>query len=181
MKQTREEQREETMRILAEKYSYFLNTLKFDDDIYMVGMGEARTKFLANLHITIMKKKLQKKYNDWRFGADYVSERALEHLMKGKWDSHTLQYDHMVPKTEYIRRVCEDAAMKGPVTTEFIYDILMRYLWVATIHTDENNLLSKKGLKNKMPKDWDGVNILARYETAGIKLIEHDKIYCLLE
>lgn len=44
----------------------------------------------------------------------------------------------------------------------------MRNLWVTTIHDDENKLLGKLGLRNKMPKDWDGANIFARYEKAGI-------------
>lgn len=35
----------------------------------------------------------------------------------------------------------------------------------------------KLGLRNKMPKDWDGANIFARYEKAGIELMEHDKGY----
>lgn len=65
-------------------------------------MGEARSKFLANLHITIMKKQLPKKYNDWRYSSDYVSECALEYLKKGKWESNTLQYDYMIPITEYM-------------------------------------------------------------------------------
>jgi hypothetical protein len=53
--------REEIMRLMADKYTYFLKTLKFEDAIYMEGMGEARRKFLANLHITIMKKQLPTK------------------------------------------------------------------------------------------------------------------------
>ncbi|MEK5379205.1 hypothetical protein [Niallia sp. FSL W8-0635] len=117
------------------------------------------------------------KYNDWRFSSDYVSERAQEHSKEGKWDSNTLQYDHMIPKTEYIRKICEDAAKNGTITTDYIFDILMRNLWVTTIHDDENKLLGKLGLRNKMPKDWDGANIFARYEKAGIELMEHDKGY----
>ncbi|KZE67929.1 hypothetical protein AWM68_17295 [Fictibacillus phosphorivorans] len=169
--------RNEIMQLLAEKYYYFLNSLPFDDDIYMTGMGEARRKFLANLHITVMKKQLPPKYNDWRFSSDYVSEQALKHLKLGKWDSNTLQYDHMVPKSDYIRKVCEAAAKNGTLTIQFIYENLLKNLWVATIHTEENNLLSKLGLRNKMPLDWDGFNIFARYEKAGIELIEHDKSY----
>lgn len=36
--------------------NYFMKTLNFEDEIYMSGMGEARSKFLAILHNTIMKK-----------------------------------------------------------------------------------------------------------------------------
>lgn len=169
--------REEIMKLMAEKYYYFLNVLKFEDEIYMAGMVEARRKFLANLHITIMKKGLPPKYKDWRFSSDYVSESALKHLKNGKWDSNMLQYEHMVPKTEYIMKVCENAAKTGTITVDYIFEILNRNLWVATIHKEENEILSDFKLRNKMPNDWDGVNIFARYEKAGIELIKHDKSY----
>ncbi|GAB6422939.1 hypothetical protein bcgnr5378_04770 [Bacillus cereus] len=170
------ESREELMRVMAEKYAYFLQTLRFDDEVYMGGMREARSKFLANLQIYIMNKQLPKKRKDWRYSSDYVSERALECLMKGKWDSKELQYDHMIPKSKYIKDVCEEAAMNGTATFDFIYEVLVKYFWVATIHKDENDHLTKLGLKSKMPSDWDGNDIFARYESAGIVLLENDRI-----
>lgn len=173
--------REVIMKLMAENYYYFLNTLNFKDEIYMAGMAEARTKFLANLHITLMKQQLPTKCKNWRFSSDFVSERALEHLKKRKWNGHTLQYDHMIPKTKYIRKACESATKNGEITIDYIFNILMRYLWTATIHIDENQLLNGCGYKNKMPEDWDGVNIFARYEKAKIKLIEHDKSYLYID
>lgn len=52
----------------------------------------------------------------------------------------------MIPKTEYIKKICEDAAKNGTITTDYIFDILMRNLWVTTIHDDENKLLGKVGI-----------------------------------
>ena len=172
--------REETMQVLADNYCYFLKSLQFDNDIYMKGMGEARTKFLANSHITILKEYLPKRYTDRRYSADYVSERALDLLLQGKWGDSELQYDHMVPKTMYIRTKCEEAAKHGFISSDFIYNLLIKYLWVATIHQDENTLLTQHKLKNKMPNGWDKVNIFARYDKVGIKLIKHDKGYMYL-
>jgi hypothetical protein len=107
-----------------------------------------------------------------------VSECALEHLKKGKWDSNTLQYDHMIPKTKYITKVCEDAAKNSIVTSDYVFDVLMRNLWTATIHNQENKHLGKLGLRNTMPRDWDGVNIFARYQKADIKLMAHERAIC---
>lgn len=122
------ETREEIMRLIAEKYVYFLHTLQFDDEIYMQGMREARGKFVANLHIAIMEEKMPKKYKDRRYSSDYVSERALKHLIMREWGSKELQYEHMIPKTKYIKEVCEEAAKNGVVTTDFVYDVLMKNL-----------------------------------------------------
>lgn len=169
--------REEIMRMIAEKYNYFLQTLNFDDEMYMKGMGEARGKFVANLHIAIMKEEMPKKYKDRRYSADYVSERALKHLETREWKAEEIQYEHMIPKTKYIKEVCEEATKNGVVTTDFIYDVLMKNLWIATVHKDEERLLKRLGLGDKMPSDWDEKNIFARYERAGIELKVHDRSY----
>ncbi|MDX1700221.1 MAG: hypothetical protein R3250_06360, partial [Melioribacteraceae bacterium] len=100
--------REVVLWKIADQYSYFLNCLKFDDPIYMAGMKEARTKFVANTHITILVRQLPPRCRgDWRYTSDFVSARALELLKKGTWESGELQYDHMVPKTKNIREICE--------------------------------------------------------------------------
>lgn len=168
--------REEFMRIYADNYYYFLRSLPYDNEIYMKGMGEARTKFLANLHITTTKEYLPKGYKNWRYTTDYVSEKALELLKKRQWGRGELVYEHIVPKTKYIKEACENAAQNGELSPDFIYHLLMRYYWTATIHKTEDNLL----IKNTMPKEWDEVNIFARYDEANIKLIKHDKSYFLI-
>lgn len=169
--------REEIMRILADNYYIFLRSLPFENDIYMEGMGEARIKFLANLHITITKKYLPKKRKDRRYTTDYISHMALELLKRSSWSSGELIYEHMVPKTRYVKEVCEKKAKSGEISAEFIFQLLMKYFWTATIHKKENKLLSK----SMMPLDWDGENIFARYNSAEIILIEHDKTYLSYE
>lgn len=90
---------------------------------------------------------------------------------------HELQYEHIIPKTKNIRNICENTAKKndGSLTEDFIYDVLQRYLWTATIHLSENEDL--KDYKNKMPDGWDGANIFYRYEVAGVMVDPHDKSY----
>ncbi|WP_379968303.1 hypothetical protein [Ectobacillus sp. sgz5001026] len=109
------------MSILADNYYYFLKGLPFDNKLYMNGMGEARRKFLANLHITVLKEYLPKGYKDWRYSTDYVSDKALELLKQKNWDKNELIYEHMVPKAKYIKDECEKAAEKVTYHHLYIY------------------------------------------------------------
>jgi len=167
--------REETMQKLAQNYYYFLKSLPFSNTLYMNGMKEARNKFLANLHIVIMKEYLPRGYKNWRYSTDFVSERALALLKKRKWGKGELVYEHIVPKTEFITRVCEQAAEDNEISTELIYNLLMKYFWTATIHKDENVLLPK----DTMPTGWNKENVFARYNEVNIELIPHNKSYFL--
>lgn len=56
----------------------------------------------------------------------------------------------------------------SPKSVEEIEAILTIYWRIATITKDEDRLLSKLN----MPDGWDGVDIFARYDLAGIKLIK---------
>jgi hypothetical protein len=164
---------EKTSFGLSDHYYYFLKTLPFDNELYMKGMGEARRKFLANLHITILKKYLPRGYSNWRYSKDYVSESALVFLKKRKWEENELIYEHMIPKSRYIKDVCEKKAAINELSTEFIYDLLDKYLWTATIHSEENERLKQ----TEMPPGWDESDIMSRYKAAKIDLIVHEKDY----
>ncbi|MEK4878757.1 MULTISPECIES: hypothetical protein [Paenibacillus] len=168
-------EREEIMRSLARHYYYFLNRLPFEDKIYMNSMREARNKFLANCHITLIKPHLPKKYNNWRYSTDYVSMNALERLMNRKWESSELVYEHVIPKKNYIINECEAKARDESLTEDFIYQILIKKLWTATINKEENLKLTKMSLRSKMPNNWDEEDVMARYKAAGIQLIPHEK------
>ncbi len=63
--------------------------------------------------------------------------------------------------------------MEGSLTEEFVRRIISKCLWTATVTSEEHSLLSRR----IMPSDWDKNNIKARYEYAGITLLEHEKNY----
>ncbi|MBO2944895.1 hypothetical protein JJQ72_13030 [Paenibacillus sp. F411] len=163
--------REFVLRMLADSYFYFLKSLPFENESYMKGMREARTKFVANLHITLLQEYMPKSRKDRRYTTDFVSPRALILLKSGSLKG--LSYEHIVPKTRFIKDQCEIVAQNGLLqSSDFIYEILDKYLWTATVHSEE-----EKGLiRTKMPPGWDGKNILARYDGI-VNLEEHDKSY----
>lgn len=180
--------REEIIELMSKIYFRFLNTLPFDDDLYMGGMREGRTKFLSNLSTEIIRKSFDSSKQDWRYTSDYVSQRALDMLKLGKWEKGSLIFEHIVPKTKHIRDVCEKEAQKfflkqdNNFTEQYIFNCLNDCYWTATIHKDENAKLSK----NSMPIGWKaGDDILARYrdtqntEKLIIDLVPHDRTYCL--
>lgn len=107
-----------------------------------------------------------------RYGTDYISEKALKILNMNSTDG--LVYEHIVPKTKFINNTCEHMAMAGNVSIESIFEVLDKYLWTATITSSENRLLPTA---RNMPSGWDGINIFARYESANISLLAHDKTY----
>lgn len=161
---------------LATHYYYFLSSLPFDNEDYIMGMQEARSKFIANFHITIVAKSLPKPFKDRRYGTDFVSESALrilrvkQHLSD---ESGPLQYEHMIPKGRYIKDYCEQLAKENQLTVDLIREVLDKYLWTATITSSEDQRLTR----TKMPMNWDQSNIKARYDAAGIELLSHDKSY----
>lgn len=61
-------------------------------------------------------------------------------------------------------------AKEGNLEIDFIREILEKYWKIAIITKDEDKLLTGRS----MPKDWDGNNIFARYDIAGIQLITKD-------
>lgn len=146
-------------KILAEKYAILLNSIDFNDEILCKGLQEGLNKFLSNayLHMAGNKNKYYKSH--------YVSKFAIEKI-KDK-DFKSLVFEHVVPKSIYIQKPCEDAARNNIITAEFIENILNKYWVIATITKEED----KKLLMCSMPNDWDGCDIFARYKAAGIELI----------
>ncbi|OLS37729.1 hypothetical protein [Bacillus sp. MRMR6] len=159
--------REEIIKDLAERYYKFLMTLPFDDALYMKGIGEGKRKFLANLHIHLATRGLPIKRK--LYSTDFITPDALEKLVKK--DIKGLEYEHLIPKGKYINDVCEHKARNGKLTKDFIIDLLEKYLWTATVTEEEH----KKLKQTSMPLEWDGFNIKARYELAGIPLLVHEK------
>lgn len=164
-------QRNQVIKILSEKYYIFLQSVLFEDELYMKGIGEGKRKFLANLHIYLTTKDLPKGKKEKRYSTDFVTPAALDVLKTGS--TKGLVYEHLVPKSKYIQNVCEEKAKAGELTIDFVYEVLNLYLWTATVTEDEDKKLSTR----TMPEDWDQTNIKFRYDIFGLKLNEHNKDY----
>jgi len=151
------------VKVVSAAYYRFLNSIDWTDDIVVAGLREGLNKFLSNAFIYLVKKESGlNKYQQ----ADWVSVEAKAFLEKNQKTS--LVYEHMVPKQRYIQKPCEMAAKTGHLSLGFVEKILMRYWRIAVVTKDEDMRLSR----SKMPDNWDGVDIFARYKMAGISLVE---------
>ncbi|MGN5650935.1 hypothetical protein [Bacillus sp. Brlt_9] len=163
--------RSQLIKTLSEKYYIFLQSVPFEDELFMKGIGEGKRKFLANLHIYLTTKDLPKGKKEKRYATDYVTPAALDILKRGS--TKGLVYEHLVPKSKYIQDVCEEKAKRGELTVDFVYEVLNLYLWTATVTEDEDSKLSTR----TMPDDWDETNIKFRYDKSDLELIVHNKDY----
>ena len=101
----------------------------------------------------------KKKYNAATFRS--VSSLGVDPRRGG------LVYDHAIPFV-YLQR--ELLALEAP-TKESVSVILLRHGVACLITKDEDLLLSKNSLGRSMPSDWDGTDVLARYNSVGIKVV----------
>ena len=53
-------------------------------------------------------------------------------------------------------------------TLELLEEFLLKYYTLGVITHEEHKKLDQLKLKHKMPHDWDGISVFARYEKAGI-------------
>jgi hypothetical protein len=143
---------------LAEAYYRLLTSLDWSDRLLIAGLREGLNKFLSNAFLSMFAD--TNKYHRTHL----VSLCALQQLRSR--NTVGLVWEHVVPKTEYVQRPCEELAVRGELTIEFIEDRLRRYWQVAAVTELENARLPPK-----MPTGWDGTDILARYRVAGIELI----------
>lgn len=156
-------------RRLAEAYCKLLRSIDWSDELVVAGIREGLNKFLSNAFLSMFPS--VHKYHRTHL----ISRNALRQVETKNY--RRLVYEHLVPKTNYIQRPCEERAIRGDLTVDSIEDLLRRYWRVATITKAEDERLHRRG----MPTDWDGVNVLARYEAAGIKLIPNPYFGALTE
>lgn len=164
-----EQNREKIMEELAKRYYDFLMKLPFDDDLYMKGIGEGKRKFLTNLHIFLATRNIPKKHK--LYSTDFITPSALEKIRNNPLKGLELEYEHIVPKAKFIHEICENKAMNNTLSIEFIKDLLLRYLWTATVTKLEHDILKD------IPFDWNGNDIQIRYSNAGITLLPHNISY----
>lgn len=144
---------------LARCYYKLLNSLDWNDDLLVSGMREGLNKFLSNAYLASTPGK--NKYHKTHF----ISSNALEQLKSNC--STGLVFEHIVPKTKYIQEPCERLARSQELTAEHVEYIINRYWKLATITTAEDEKLTRLA----MPKEWDEVDVFARYKVVGINLI----------
>ncbi len=127
----------------------------------MAGLREGLNKFLSNAHLALFQGRNKYHKTHW------VSPSALEQLERREHCG--LVWEHLVPKTEYIQAPCEQCAREGKLTVEFISELLSKYWHLATITKREDRMLDP----TEMPRAWTWRNVRARYEAAGINLVQN--------
>jgi hypothetical protein len=80
-----------------------------------------------------------------------------------------LRYDHAIPFNIVQKKLLDLAE----ACDESVAAILERFSVAALITAEEDEILNRLGLGNRMPNDWDGIDYLARYKVAGIEIVEN--------
>jgi hypothetical protein len=83
-----------------------------------------------------------------------------------EWGGHRVVYDHAIP-FNYVQNDLLALAEPDPAG---VRDILDRRLVACLITREEDRLLASKKLSRAMPANWDGIDPLARYEAAEIRV-----------
>ena len=81
-------------------------------------------------------------------------------------DTRECEVEHVIPQM-YIVNMLMDMST---INKDKIRNILEKYFHVLLVTKEEHRRLNASGLRSKMPKDWDGENIWARYDAVGINL-----------
>ena len=145
-------------KMMADKYCQLLRWLyKLNDKDVEKGLQEGLGKFLSNLYLSRYKNKCT--------ACEYITPRAQK-LYEKQGNVKGLVFEHIVPKKEYIQKNCEELARQGKLQAKYIENLLSNYFHCALVTSEEDDCLSQ----NKMPDDWNGKDIFARYKNAGIKL-----------
>lgn len=118
-----------------------------------------------------------------RWTVDYFSVDAFNFVKDNGVSGSEITFEHMVPKGKYILDRIKEEAKKNNSDDELqkmIYELIDKYYYVALITQEENEKLTKQGYREKMPEDWDGESIKARYQKAGIN-IKRNPIFEIME
>lgn len=136
------------------------------------------------LFVQNYKIKLNSKKRRQYLVVDYFSEKALDLIdSETEFNTSNFSFEHMVPKGKYIFNQIKEEAKKNisdDKLQKLIYELVDKYYYVALITQEENEKLTKQGYREKMPEDWDGESIKARYQKAGIN-IKRNPIFEIME
>jgi hypothetical protein len=144
---------------IAIAYVAFLTAFPWDQPLAVRGAREGLTKFLSNAYLASFcgAKKHQL--------TQLISRDARDLLAAGHTASFV--FEHLAPKSRLIQIPCEKAAKAGELTVDGVLTLLRKYWVLATVTSTEDKRLARQA----MPKDWDGIDVLARYRSASIELI----------
>ncbi|WP_145995293.1 hypothetical protein [Macromonas bipunctata] len=110
----------------------------------------------------------EKKYGINKYSSSKYRSVAAQNIPD---NNGNLVYDHAIP----FKYILEKALSMQDVNTNTVKDLLDQNLFACTITKEEDAALFKHGLAHKMPKDWDGLDALSRYKSAGIEVVEQNK------
>ncbi|HVL69287.1 MAG TPA: hypothetical protein VM364_18665 [Vicinamibacterales bacterium] len=144
---------------LAAAYFKLLTAIDWQDAVLVAGLREGLNKFLSNAHLALYRGR--NKYHKTHF----ITPAAQDRISAGVYSD--LVWEHLVPKTAYIQEPCEREARAGTLTVDAIRQRLDRFWWLATVTREDDRLLHRL----RMPPDWDGSNVRARYEAVGLVLL----------
>lgn len=84
-----------------------------------------------------------------------------------KYGDNQIVYDHSIP-FNYLKEVLLG---EQNLNIENLKTYLEKHTVACLITKEEDQRLNKLGLNRKMPRNWDGVDPLARYQEADIKVV----------
>jgi hypothetical protein len=88
-------------------------------------------------------------------------------------DKRELCHEHIVPKRYIIRSLWE---LSKP-TEKNVKSILSTYCIGALVTREEDQKLSEKGYKSRMPDDWDLTEVWIRYRQARIRMKKDPQVW----
>jgi hypothetical protein len=147
-------------RRMAEAYFAILTAVDWTNSDLVIGLREGLNKFLSNVYLKAVLRGTKKHHC-----THLISLSALALVKAGKGEN--LVFEHVIPKDFYIQKPCEELAAKGELNVEFIEDLLNRFWIIASVTSDDAGKL----LARRMPENWDGVQVLARYHAVGVDLV----------
>lgn len=125
----------------------------------------AATKFAVRtvLREAVNKSNPEYKGNNNRKNCRHVSA-AAESLVNNT--DADLVADHAIP----ISLLLKEVYAQGEITLDELVNLVGKYSIMVLITDAEDDRLAASGLVKKMPGDWDGQDILARYKQIGIEV-----------
>jgi hypothetical protein len=73
--------------------------------------------------------------------------------------------EHVIPQQVIVNRLMD----MNPPTKSAVSKLLKRWYHVRLVTREEHERLTKLKLRYTMPSEWDGKEVFARYDAAGIR------------
>jgi hypothetical protein len=147
-----------------ERLSLIVEAVKYCQKVIPMGMP-------SNCYSKALREPIFFLWEKWKKGNKYNSAAYRSTASLGlSHNSNLLRYDHSLP----FKLVQEKLLNLKEVNTTTVKQILETHLFACVITKQEDNLLTKAGLRSKMPEDWDGIDHLARYKAVGIEVQRND-------